>query len=150
MKKGMLIACIMTALMAVSCKNKAENAVSKVDESKAQAIMSEEKANEANGTTIAFDTTSYDFGDIKEGDVVETVFTFTNTGDKPLIIQSAVGSCGCTVPEKPEEPIAAGQKGEIKVQFNSAGKKGVNNKTVTLQTNTPEKTQVLNIKANVL
>lgn len=92
----------------------------------------------------------HDFGTIKDGDVVEHVFTFTNTGEAPLIITDAKATCGCTVPEKPTQPIPVGGTGEIKVRFNSKGKPGIQNKTVTLTANTWPNTHRLQIKANVV
>lgn len=93
---------------------------------------------------------AHDFGTIKDGDVVEHVFTFVNTGEAPLIITDAKATCGCTVPEKPTQPIAVGETGEIKVRFNSKGKPGIQNKTVTLTANTWPTTQRIQIKANVV
>ncbi len=92
----------------------------------------------------------HDFGTIKDGDVVEHVFSFTNTGAAPLIISDAKGSCGCTVPEWPKEPIPVGATGQLKVKFNSKNKPGIQNKTVTITANTWPTTQRLRIKANVL
>jgi hypothetical protein len=76
------------------------------------------------------------FGTINEGDKVEHTFSVKNTGAKPLIIANAYGSCGCTVPEYPREPIATGATAAIKVTFNSTGKKGEMHKSVTMQMNT--------------
>lgn len=99
--------------------------------------------------TFAFNEELHDFGVINEGDVVEHVFAFTNTGDAPLIISKATGSCGCTVPEWPKEPIGVGEAGEIKVKFNSRKKPNIQNKTVTITANTfPAQTRI-KIKANV-
>ena len=78
----------------------------------------------------------HDFGEIKEGDVVEHIFSFTNTGEAPLIISDVKATCGCTVPEWPKEEIPVGSTGEIKVKFNSKGRSGIQNKTVTLTANT--------------
>jgi hypothetical protein len=64
------------------------------------------------------------------------IFKVKNTGEKNLIIGNAFGSCGCTVPEWPKEPVAPGAEATIRVKFNSAGKEGEQNKTVTLQVNT--------------
>ncbi len=97
-----------------------------------------------------FEEESYDFGTINEGDIVTHIFKFTNTGEAPLMISSATASCGCTVPEWPKEPIAVGEEGEIKVQFNSRKKPGVQNKTVTITANTYPKINRIRIKANVL
>ncbi|MEM7550207.1 MAG: DUF1573 domain-containing protein [Bacteroidota bacterium] len=99
--------------------------------------------------TFAFSKESHDFGTIQEGDVVNEVFTFTNNGEAPLIIESARGSCGCTVPQWPKDPIPVGGTGEIQVSFNSKGKPGVQNKTVTITANTYPKITKLSVKANV-
>lgn len=98
---------------------------------------------------FAFNEELHDFGTINEGDVVEHIFEFTNTGEAPLIISSAAGSCGCTVPEWPKEPIGVGETGEIKVKFNSRKKPGIQNKTVTITSNTYPKQKRIKIKANV-
>ncbi|QHT69836.1 DUF1573 domain-containing protein [Rhodocytophaga rosea] len=92
--------------------------------------------NPADAPVISFEETSYDFGTIQDGDVVKHTFAFTNTGKSPLIIQNASAQCGCTVPDWPREPIAPGAKGEIKVEFNSKGKAGVQSKAVTVTSNT--------------
>ena len=106
-------------------------------------------ASNSPKTTIKFDEDKFDFGELTEGDVVHHTFSFTNTGTNPLIITNAVGSCGCTVPTYPKEPIAAGGKGIIEVQFNSAGKEGLQNKTVTVSANTDPPPTVLTITSNV-
>lgn len=99
--------------------------------------------------TFSFAEETHDFGNINEGDVVEHIFKFTNTGEAPLIISSAKGSCGCTVPEWPKEPIGVGEEGEIKVKFNSRKKPGTQNKTVTITANTfPTQTRI-KIRAEV-
>lgn len=101
--------------------------------------------------TIKFDKTNHDFGEIRDGDVVETVFTFTNSGDSDLKILNASGSCGCTVPEYPRDtPIRPGESSVIKVKFDSSNKPGMQRKTVTLVTNTSKGKEMLNIKAFVL
>lgn len=77
-------------------------------------------------------------------------FRFVNRGDKDLLIQNASGSCGCTVPDFPREPIAPGQEGYIRVQFNSEGKTGVQEKTVTVLANTLPNTNELKIKVEII
>ena len=100
-------------------------------------------------TSITFAENSWDFGTIDEGDVVTHNFKFTNTGDTPLILDRCKGSCGCTVPQCPKEPIAHGAEGVIEVKFNSKGKKNKQTKTVTINANTmPEQTRIT-ISANV-
>ena len=98
---------------------------------------------------IKFKATSHDFKKITEGTQATYSLEFTNTGKGPLIISSAQGSCGCTVPEYPNEPVAPGEEGVIKVSFNSAGKPNQQSKTVTLTTNSVPSTKVLTITANV-
>ena len=89
------------------------------------------------GAEIKFDKTSHNFGSFSEKNAVqECVFTFTNVGDKPLVINQAGASCGCTVPSYTKQPIAPGKKGEIKVTYNGAGKfPGHFKKTITIRTN---------------
>lgn len=94
------------------------------------------KAESNAKTTIAFGEDAHDFGIIKQGDIVEYDFTFTNTGDIPLVIKDVTTPCGCTVPSYPKEPIAPGSTGEIKVKFNSNGKSGKQLKKVGIIANT--------------
>jgi hypothetical protein len=96
-----------------------------------------------------FATTDHDFGTINEGQVVEYTYSFKNTGDAPLIIQSAQGSCGCTVPEWSKEPVPVGGTGFVKAKFDSNGKPNIQNKTVTVTANTWPKQTVLRFKAMV-
>ena len=91
-----------------------------------------------------------DFGTITQGESVSMTFRFKNVGQSNLIISSAQGSCGCTIPEWPKEPIAPGAEGKIEVTFNSTGKQGLQNKTVTLVANTIPNTKVIVIKGEVL
>ncbi|MEO6191017.1 MAG: DUF1573 domain-containing protein [Saprospiraceae bacterium] len=73
-------------------------------------------------TTMEFENLVYDFGEVTEGALVKYVYKFKNTGSEPLVISDAKGSCGCTVPDWPREPIAPGASGVINVQFDSKGK----------------------------
>jgi len=99
---------------------------------------------------MTFSKKTFDFGSVNQGDIVSAQFEFTNSGKKDLIITEAVGSCGCTVPDYSKDVIKPGEKGKIKVSFNSTGKSGMQNKTVTLSVNTKNGTEILNIKANVI
>lgn len=99
--------------------------------------------------TMTFSKKEHNFGTINEGDKVETVFTFTNTGEADLIISNASGSCGCTVPEYPKEPIKPGKTGKMKVTFDSNGKPGKQQKSVTITANTQTTREVLTINAEV-
>lgn len=102
-----------------------------------------------NATSIEFEKTIHNFGTLKEGASVSYTFKFKNTGNKPLLISNAKGSCGCTVPKWPKEAIAPGASGEIQVTFNSRGKKGKQHKSVTLTANTDPANTRLYIKADV-
>ena len=99
---------------------------------------------------IKFDEEVFDFGKITQGEKVSHAFTFKNTGKKNLIISGASGSCGCTVPEWPEEPIKPGGAGTINVVFSSEGKSGMQEKTVTIVTNCEPATRVIRIKTEII
>jgi major membrane immunogen (membrane-anchored lipoprotein) len=98
---------------------------------------------------MTFQKEEHDFGTIKQGDKVSTDFQFKNTGEADLIITSARGSCGCTVPDYPKTPIKPGETGNIKVSFDSKGKQGKTSKTVTILCNTQEGNKILKINANI-
>jgi hypothetical protein len=101
-------------------------------------------------TTISFEETTFDFGDVDEGEMVTHLYKFTNTGKEPLVIKDAKGSCGCTVPKWPKTPIPPGEKGEIQVEFNSKGKPGKQTKRVTINANTDPAQTFLTISGNVI
>ena len=101
-------------------------------------------------TEITFDESEYAFGLIEQGEKVRHIFRFTNTGSEPLILTSAKGSCGCTVPNWPKEPIKPGGTGAIVVEFNSRGKSGKQAKVVTVFANTSPAKSTLMIKGEVL
>lgn len=107
------------------------------------------KSSSLPATSMSFSEYEWDFGTINEGDKVEHVFKFTNTGTEPLILENCKGSCGCTVPQCPKEPIPPGGKGEIQVAFNSQGKKNAQTKQVTVTANTSPEQTILKIKAQV-
>ena len=92
---------------------------------------------------LTFEVPEYDFGTVNEGDIVEYNFKFTNTGKVPLTIFKARSSCGCTIPEWPEDPIPPGGTGEIKAKFTTEGKMQTQSKTITVTANTnPNETKV--------
>lgn len=99
---------------------------------------------------ISFEEEIFDFGELPEGPKVETEFVFTNTGTAPLIISKAKGSCGCTVPTWPKEPILPGETGLIKVVYNTARRPGPFTKTVTLVSNSEVPTSVIKIRGTVI
>jgi hypothetical protein len=99
-------------------------------------------ADSTNYTSIQWlDSTTQDIGKIKEGSVVEISWKFKNTGNKPLIISDAQGTCGCTIADRPKEPVAPGQEGIIKARFNSQGQGPEAHKTVRVNANTTGQTE---------
>jgi hypothetical protein len=99
---------------------------------------------------MTFTEEKHDFGKITQGEKVSYSFMFTNTGGSDLVISSAQGSCGCTVPTYPRVPVKAGQTSKIDVVFNSEGKSGLVQKTVTLVTNCNPSTKVLTISSTII
>ena len=106
-------------------------------------------SQEREKTSMSFTQNAHDFGVITEGEVKEYSFQFKNTGNAPMHIEHAKGSCGCTVPQWPKDPIAPGSTGQIVVKFNSANKVGKNSKKVTIVANTEPISTVLTITADV-
>ena len=100
-------------------------------------------------TTLEFEESTFDFGVVDEGEKVSHIYKFRNTGNEPLVISDAKGSCGCTVPSKPTAPIAPGETGEITVEFNSKGKKGKRNQKVTVTANTNPPQTVISLTGEV-
>jgi hypothetical protein len=100
-------------------------------------------------TSIQFAESTHNFGNIKQDTKNVKKFKFKNTGSNPLIIENATGSCGCTVPEYPKEPIAPGASAEITVEYSPGKQQGQNTKTVTITANTEPKQTTLTIMANV-
>lgn len=156
MKKLSLLSALVFALVLslASCKNdKASDsavptpAVSTSNPSTPTPTSTTPAVPAGPATTMTFPEPTHDFGEIMDGDKVEHVFSFTNTGKEPLVISNAKGSCGCTVPEWPKDPIKPGATGEIKVVYNSKNKGKVGgkneNKTVTITANTnPPETRI--------
>jgi hypothetical protein len=99
--------------------------------------------------TMAFADTTHDFGSINQGEKVSYTFKFKNAGSSDLIISSAVGSCGCTVPHYPKGTVAAGDTGTIDVTFDSSGKQGKVLKTVSIVTNCQPNTKIITITADI-
>lgn len=106
------------------------------------------KRNDAQ-TRITYPKNEADLGEVVEGTIVKHSFEFQNTGNEPLFIYSAQGSCGCTIPNFSKEPIAPGQKGKIDIEFDSNGRPGSNTKTVSVHANTTPETTTLTFTVKV-
>ncbi len=146
MRKTVTILSVFALLfISISCKDKATAKV--VADNVETASARDEVAKKI--PVMAFDKSEHDFGQIVQGTPQETIFTFTNTGDAPLIITDAKSSCGCTVPQYPKNvPIAPGESGEMVVKFNGSGQNQVT-KTITVTANTQKGSELLRIKAFV-
>lgn len=145
MKKILGIYAIL-ALSVVSCK---EAAAEKFVENNAETTQVP-AVNTEDLPVVSLDKEVLDLGDLKMGQVGEGSVVITNTGKTDLVIYSAQGSCGCTIPETPKEPIKPGQSYEMKVTFDSAGKPGLQQKSVTLTTNTAQGREVFTVKSQVI
>jgi hypothetical protein len=100
-----------------------------------------------NGPRITFDKITYDFGNIKAGKKIETEYVFKNTGKSELIIRKTKASCGCTASQPEKSRLKPGESSKIKVTYDSTGKKGNENKTITVISNdTTSPSIVLTIK----
>ncbi len=132
----------------VSLKNNKASAENQVQDNKQPAsdIPTPAKGEEP---AFKFETIEHNFGQIKEGQIVKHTFKFKNIGKSPLVIKDATATCGCTVPKKPQNPIAPGGDGEIEVEFNSSGKSGVQEKDITVTANTIPAETKLKIKGTV-
>lgn len=115
------------------------------------AIEQPEASAQSNApkTTMVFEKYEHDFGMLQDGEKVTYIFNFVNTGSNPLIISNAKGSCGCTVPEWPREPIPPGGKEKITVSYDSKNRSGNQEKTVSITANTEPTITQLKIKAQV-
>mgnify|MGYP002634807682 CR=1 FL=1 len=107
-------------------------------------------ADTKDGAKIEFESETIDYGTIENNADGNREFKFKNTGNAPLVITTAKGSCGCTVPTWPKEPIKPGDSGDIEVSFDTAGKPNRQNKTITLTTNTESGREVLTLKGSVI
>ncbi|MGV8992905.1 MAG: DUF1573 domain-containing protein [Flavobacterium sp.] len=152
---------VATLLVATACKNENKTEVQDAQIANEKSITEENMQEMTDGSTsveavasteapvMTFEKTEHDFGTITQGENVTHIFKFTNTGKSDLLIANAKGSCGCTVPEYPRTPIKPGESGEMKVTFSSAGRNGMQSKTVDITTNTAEGHQQLLIKASI-
>lgn len=148
---NILLGCALTMGVLSSCGNsELKNATNAASLMAATSTSTEAGKPQGDSPSIDFKETTVQFGTLKQGDKFEYDFEFTNNGDAPLLITNAKGSCGCTVPNYTREPIAPGASDKIHVVFNSAGKKGQQHKTVTLQTNASTTPVVLHLQGTVV
>ncbi|MCB0553375.1 MAG: DUF1573 domain-containing protein [Phaeodactylibacter sp.] len=148
MKRIMLLTGIAVVTLSCNSSNQPDTSSEKsVEEIKSQGpisnadiirspVTADEPIDTVNVAKIEFEETSFDFGEVKEGAIVEHSFSFTNTGKAPLLINNARSTCGCTIPDWPKEPIPPGEKGEISVRFDTHNKHNQQSKPITVTANT--------------
>ncbi len=146
MKKIMLLAVL--TVFGVTASNAQAGKSAKKAPAKTEATKKADTPK-VEGPSILFESDVMDYGTIQKNADGKREFVFTNNGNKPLIITNAQGSCGCTVPSYPKEPIAPGARGVIGVKY-ATDRVGAFTKTITLTTNAAEPTKVLTIKGTVL
>lgn len=144
MKKILLVAMLVVFGITTS------NAQTKTKAKAKKAVAAKVVTPKVEGAGMVFESETIDYGTIQHNADGKREFVFTNNGNKPLIITSATGSCGCTVPTYPKEPIAPGAKAVIGVKY-ATDRVGAFQKTVTLKSNAVQgDTKTLTIKGNVL
>jgi len=149
MKKLLFVLTVLALISTVACKTNDKKSAN------TSTLSQEEKTrignDSANFTSIEWlDSTNANLGKIKEGAIVEVAYRFKNSGTKVLVVEDVTAGCGCTVPEKPEKPIAPGEESVIRAKFDSKGKAGTQNKYITVTANTtPSKQQVLQFTVEV-
>jgi len=99
---------------------------------------------------LTFDKLEHDFGKVIQGEIVTYSFKFKNTGKSDLVIANISAACGCTASEYPKRPVKPGEEEKVEVIFNSSGKQGFQNKTLTIAANTQPGTTELTVKAMVI
>ena len=140
MKRLILLAILFSFL---ACN---ESASKKINTDVAQNQISKDRKY----AEITFDRIFHDFGNLNEGEIAKTVFTFTNTSENDLYIVDARGSCGCTVPKYPKNvAIKPGESGEIEVNFDTTGRPNLQQKMVKVSANTSTSGEMLRIQAFV-
>lgn len=118
-----IIALSLVGLLAAACNNQDKKATgSEITKDNLEVLKDPVPLDTAKLTSIQWlDSTYLDLGQQKEGKSIEISFRFRNTGDKNLVIEDVSAQCGCTIPEKPEQPFAPGEEGVIRAKFNGSG-----------------------------
>jgi len=158
MKKLLILASFLGfSLFWTGCE-KTEDAAAESTEASSAEMETQETAGADNPnasdnmpvSTVSFEEENHNFGKITEGTVAEHVFKFKNTGENPLVIKNVKPSCGCTASEWTKEPVAPGGDGFIKIGFDSNGKIGNQNKSVTVELNINERVKTLTFQGEVV
>lgn len=146
MKKIAILSAIVCCTAFIACK---ESASSKIDAANLETAKERDQQISLGAPIIEFDTTEYDFGTIEEGTIIDGSFKVTNKGKVDLIISHVQPSCGCTTPDWTKDPIKPGETGEIKFSFNSNGRVGKQNKSITVSSNAEKVQEIIRLKGTV-
>ena len=138
MKKYILSAIFLIGMVSFSI---AQNTIAPNESSEEMQIV--------DGPKMNFESLVVDYGTIKQNSEPLRIIKFTNTGTEPLVIKNARGSCGCTVPTWPKEPVMPGEESQLEIRY-ATNRLGKFSKKVTLTTNAPGAPIVLTVKGNVL
>jgi hypothetical protein len=145
-----LLYLLLAVTLATGCNNSTESEDSLPSNVVNNPKSSTGKESKKSVPKIAFEKSVHDFGRVIEGEKITYAFRFSNPGDNDLLISDVKASCGCTVPEFTKEPLKPGEKGHIKITFDSSNRKGFQNKSITVISNTIPSTTILKIKAQVV
>ena len=146
MKKTALIALALLSLAACKEMDKKSTPVESMSKEDIQKAVTDT----TNFTTLTWiDSTIQPLGKLKQGKEIEITWRFKNTGDKNLIIENVTASCGCTIPEKPEQPFAPGQEGVIKAKFNGSGSGSITKQVHVIANTKPAKEHTLTFTGEV-
>lgn len=137
---------LILAVMA-SCSNQPKE-TSQTDEL-IEVVSNNAEADTAVTGIIEFLEPEFNFGTIQEGEVVDHVFKFINTGKAPVILTQVIATCGCTTPSYTQEPVLPGKEGEIKVSFDSDGQLGTQQKIITISSNAENRVTTVQLKGIV-
>jgi hypothetical protein len=108
-------------------------------------------SGDISGAKISFDKDTHDYGEVFMHGDGNCVFTFTNTGNEPLLLTNVRAGCGCTVPQWPREPLLPGDSAEIKVRYTTLNRPHQINRSIVVTSNATNKpTQVLRLKGSVI
>ncbi len=141
--KKLILPFVVVAVLFTSCNQGANKSGTSAD-------STTEASAEYDGIgKMEFENTVYDFGKIKEGEVIKHIFKFENTGTSPVILSQVSASCGCTTPSFTTTPVLPGKTGEITVEFNSSGQLGQQQKIITIASNAESNITTVQLKGEV-
>lgn len=144
--KYLIIALLTVSFFFISCENNQKNQLSSTE----KAIPVALRPTAEKQPKLSFKISKVYFGNIYEGDTLRYTYHFTNSGNLPLKIINVNASCGCTTPEWSKELVQPGEKGFVKIKFDSQGRTGLNSKTVTIYANTLPIDNQVSFRVNVM